>query len=32
MKRIKGNIIYSALWLTGILAMVLASGAPHKIN
>jgi hypothetical protein len=30
MKRIKGNIIYSALWLTGIVSFVLASGAPNK--
>ena len=29
-KRIKGNIVYSAIWLTGILAMVVASGAPNK--
>ena len=32
MKRIKGNIIYSAIWLTGILSFILASGAPHKWN
>ncbi len=30
MKRIKGNVIYTALWLTGILAMVVASGAPVR--
>ena len=30
MKRIKGQIIYTALWLTGILSFVLASGAPNK--
>ena len=30
MKRIKGNIVYTALWLTGIVSFVLASGAPHK--
>jgi|GEM_PF-3078253 len=30
MKRIKGNIVYSAIWLTGIVSFVLASGAPHK--
>lgn len=31
-KRIKGNIIYTALWLTGIMSFVLASGAPTKWN
>ena len=34
MKRIKGNIVgnslHAAVWLTGILAMIVASGAPHK--
>lgn len=30
MKRLKGQIIYSALWLSGILALVLASGAPNR--
>ena len=30
MKRIKGNIVYTALWLTGIASFVLASGAPYK--
>jgi hypothetical protein len=30
MKRIKGNIVYTALWLTGILSFVLASGAANK--
>jgi hypothetical protein len=29
-KRIKGNIVYAALWLTGIVSFVLASGAPNK--
>jgi hypothetical protein len=29
-KRIKGNVIYSALWLIGIISFVLASGAPNK--
>jgi hypothetical protein len=32
MKRIKGNVIYTALWLTGIISFVLASGAPNKWN
>ena len=32
MKRIKGNVIYTALWLTGIVSFVLASGAPNKWN
>jgi hypothetical protein len=30
MKRLKGQIVYAALWLTGILALVLASGAPTR--
>lgn len=30
MKRIKGNIVYAAIWLTGIVSFVLASGAPNK--
>jgi hypothetical protein len=30
MKRIKGNIIYGAIWLIGIMSFVIASGAPHK--
>lgn len=30
MKRIKGDIVYYALWLTAITSMVLASGAPDK--
>lgn len=30
MKRLKGNIVYTALWLTGIVSFVLASGAPNK--
>jgi hypothetical protein len=30
MKRLKGQIVYSALWLTGIISLVVASGAPHK--
>lgn len=29
-KRIKGNVVYAALWLTGIISFVLASGAPNK--
>jgi hypothetical protein len=29
-KRIKGNVVYTALWLTGIISFVLASGAPNK--
>ena len=32
MKRLKGNVIYAAIWLSGVLALVLASGAPHKWN
>lgn len=31
MKKFKGNLFYAALWLTGILALVIASGAPNKI-
>jgi len=31
-KRIKGNIVYTALWLTGIVSFVLASGAPTKFT
>jgi hypothetical protein len=30
MKRLKGQVVYAALWLTGILSFVLASGAPNK--
>jgi hypothetical protein len=30
MKRLKGDIVYYALWLTAITSMVLASGAPDK--
>lgn len=30
MKRLKGQVIYAALWLTGIMALVLASGAPNR--
>jgi len=30
MKRLKGNVIYAAIWLSGILALVIASGAPNK--
>jgi hypothetical protein len=29
-KRIKGQIVYAAIWLTGIVSLVLASGAPNK--
>jgi hypothetical protein len=29
-KRIKGNVVYTALWLIGIMSFVLASGAPNK--
>jgi hypothetical protein len=31
MKKLKGNLLYAALWLSGILALVIASGAPNKI-
>jgi hypothetical protein len=31
MKKLKGQLLYAALWLTGILALVVASGAPNKI-
>ena len=31
MKRLKGNTIHTVIWLAGILALVLASGAPNKI-
>ncbi len=30
MKRLKGNTIHAAIWLSGILALALASGAPNK--
>lgn len=30
MKRIKGNVVYAAIWMTGIISFVLASGAGHK--
>ena len=30
MKRIKGNVVYAAIWMTGIVSFVLASGAGHK--
>jgi hypothetical protein len=32
MKRLKGNTIHTLIWLTGILALVIASGAPNKIT
>jgi hypothetical protein len=32
MKRLKGNTIHALIWLTGILALVIASGAPNKIT
>ena len=28
--KIKGQIVYTALWLSGIISFVLASGAPNK--
>jgi hypothetical protein len=31
MKKLKGRVLYSALWLSGILALVLASGAPNRL-
>lgn len=31
MKKLKGRVLYAALWLSGILALVLASGAPHRL-
>ena len=31
MKKLKGQLLYAALWMTGILALVIASGAPNKI-
>jgi hypothetical protein len=30
-KKLKGQLLYAALWLTGILAIVIASGAPNKL-
>lgn len=30
MKRIKGNVLTTALWLTSIVSLILASGAPNK--
>ncbi len=30
MKRIKGNVVYAAIWMTGIVSFVLASGAANK--
>jgi hypothetical protein len=30
MKRLKGNVIYTAIWISGILALALVSGAPTK--
>jgi len=30
-KKLKGQLLYAALWMTGILALVIASGAPNKI-
>jgi hypothetical protein len=32
MKRLKGNTIHALIWLTGILALVIASGAPNNIT
>jgi hypothetical protein len=31
MKKLKGQLLYGALWLTGIAALVIASGAPNKL-
>ena len=31
MKKLQGRALYAALWLTGILSLVLASGAPNKL-
>jgi hypothetical protein len=30
-KKLKGQLLYAALWMTGILAIVIASGAPNKL-
>jgi len=30
-KKLKEQLLYAALWMTGILALVIASGAPNKI-
>lgn len=30
MKRIKGNVVYAAIWMTGIVSFVLAAGAGKK--
>lgn len=30
-KKLKGRALYAALWLSGILALVLASGAPNRM-
>jgi hypothetical protein len=30
-KKLKGRTLYAALWLSGILALVLASGAPNRM-
>lgn len=32
MKRLKGNTIQTLIWLSGILALVIASGAPNRIT
>lgn len=32
MKRLKGNVIYAAVWISAILALVIASGAPNKVT
>jgi hypothetical protein len=32
MKKLQGRLLYAALWLSGILALVLASGAPNKLS
>jgi hypothetical protein len=31
MKKLKGQLLYGALWLTSIAALVIASGAPNKL-
>lgn len=31
-KRLKGRTLYAVLWLTGILSLVLVSGAPNRLG
>jgi hypothetical protein len=30
-KKLNGRVLHAALWLSGVLAIVLASGAPNKL-